>query len=137
VLLGSARRIHCGGHYFWWLETDESMSALGGTYIAHLLDRYEMLDHDWFIGRDEQEPWALVSEPYAPPATPEKIEALRRELAEIGVELLEYPRQQSTHMPDYTLLLVANVIDHCRLMGAVARLIVADCGQENAPMRGK
>jgi hypothetical protein len=79
VPLGPARRFHDGAHYYWWLETDESMSALGSTYVAHLFDRYGMLDHDWFIGRSDQEPWALVSEPYAPPATPEKIEALRRE----------------------------------------------------------
>jgi hypothetical protein len=76
VPLGPARRIHCNGHYDWWLETDESMSALGGTWLAHLFDRHRMLDHDWFIGRSDQEPWALVSEPYAPPATPDKIEAL-------------------------------------------------------------
>jgi hypothetical protein len=86
-----------------------------------------MLDHDWFIGRSDQEPWTLVSEPYAPPATPENIEALRRELAEIGVELLEYPKEQSTHASGHSLPLVANVVDHYRLMGAVARLIVADC----------
>jgi hypothetical protein len=109
------------------LETDESMSALGGTYIAHLFDRYKMLDHDWFIGRSDQEPWALVSEPYAPPATPEKIETLRCELAKIGVELLEYPKAQSTHAPGHSLPLVANVVDHRKLIGAVARLIAADC----------
>jgi hypothetical protein len=57
---------------------------------------------------------------------------LRRELAEIGVELLEYPRQQSTHAPDYALPLVANIVDNCRLMGAVARLIAADCGYPRA-----
>src|SRR5262245_19940949 len=90
VPLGPARRIHDDDHFHWWLETDVSMSALGGTYIAHLLDRHGILDHDWFIGRSDQEPWALVSEPYAPPATPEKIGALRHELAEIGVKLLEY-----------------------------------------------
>jgi len=128
VPLDGARRIHRGGPFYWWLETDESMAALSGTYIAHLFDRHEMLDHDWFVGRDDQEPWALVSEPYAPPATPEKIEALRRELAEIGVELLEYPKQQSTHAPGRTLPLVANTVDHIRLMRAVARLIVTDCG---------
>jgi hypothetical protein len=125
VPLGPARRIQ---HILdWWLQTDESMSALGGTYVAHLFDRHEMLDHDWFIGRSEQEPWALVSEPYTPPATPEKIEALRRELAAIGVALLEYPKTESTHAPGHALPLVANVVDHRRLMGAVARLIVADC----------
>src|SRR5262245_14349757 len=74
VPLGPARRIHDDDRFYWWLETDESMSALGGTWIAHLFDRHRMLDHDWFIDRSDQEPWALVSEPYAPPATPEKIE---------------------------------------------------------------
>src|SRR5262245_43176020 len=117
VPLGPARRFHDNDHFYWWLETNESMSALGCTYIAHLFDRHEMLDHDWFIGRDDQEPWALVSEPYTPPATPEKIETLRRELAKIGVELLEYPKRQSTHAPGHALPLVANVIDHRRLMG--------------------
>jgi hypothetical protein len=125
--LSAARRIHIAGPSHWWLETDESMSALGGTYIAHLFDRHGMLDHDWFIGRDDQEPWALVSEPYAPPATPEKIEVLRRELEDIGVELLEYPKAQSTHAPGHSLPLVANIVDHRRLMGAVARVIAADC----------
>src|SRR5262249_19423844 len=66
VPLSPARRIRCGGLSYWWLETDESMSALGGTWVAHLFDRHKMLDHEWFIGRDDQEPWALVSEPYAP-----------------------------------------------------------------------
>jgi hypothetical protein len=125
VPLDPARRFHDNDSYYWWLETDESMSALGGTWIAHLFDRHGMLDHDWFIGRSDQEPWALVSEPYG--TTPEKIAALRRELAEIGVELLEYPKQQSTHAPGHSLPLVANVVDHRRLMGAVARLIAADC----------
>src|SRR5262249_43286470 len=120
------RRIHPGGHR-WWFQTNESMSALGGTWVAHLFDRHRMLDHDWLIGRDNQEPWALVTEPYVPPATPEKIEVLRHELAEIGVELLEYPKEQSTHAPGHSLPLVANIVDHRRLMGAVARAIVADC----------
>jgi hypothetical protein len=127
VPLHPARRFHDNDHFDWWLETNESMSALGGTWIAYLFDRHDMLDHDWFIGRDDQEPWALVSEPYAPPATAEKIEALRHELAEIGVELLEYSKEQSTHAPGHSLPLVANIVDHRRLMEAVARLIVADC----------
>jgi hypothetical protein len=125
VPLDPARRFHDDDHYHWWLETNESISALGGTWIAHLFDRHGVLDHEWFIGRSDQEPWALVSEPYG--ATPEKIEALRRELAEIGVELLEYPKAQSTHAPNHSLPLVANIIDHHRLLGAVARLIAADC----------
>jgi hypothetical protein len=129
--LDAARRINHINCYRpisdWWLQTDESMSALGGTWIAHLFDRQNMLDHDWFIGRSDQEPWALVSEPYAPPATPEKIEALRHELNEIGVELLEYPKQQSTHAPGRSLPLVANIIDPYRLIGTVARVIAADC----------
>src|SRR5262245_52774644 len=125
VPLDPARRFHDNDHFYWWLETNESMSALGGTWIAHLFDRHGMLDHEWFIGRSDQEPWALVSEPYG--ATAEKIKALRHELAEIGVELLEYPKEQSTHAPGHSLPLVANVVEHIRLMGAVARLIVADC----------
>jgi hypothetical protein len=127
VPLEAARRIYDGPPFRWWLETDESMFALGGTWIAHLFNRHNMLDHDWFIGRDDQEPWALISEPYAPPATAEKLETLRHELTAIGVELLVYPKEQSTHAPGHALPLVANVVDHHRLMGAVARLIVADC----------
>jgi hypothetical protein len=57
--LRPARRIHSGTD--WWLQTDESMAALGGTYLAHLFDCREMLDHDWFIARSDQEPWALSS----------------------------------------------------------------------------
>jgi len=127
VPLGPAYRIRNNVPFYWWLETDESMSALGGTWVAHLFDRHGMLDHEWFIGRSDQEPWALVSEPYAPPATPEKIAALRHELAAIGVELLEYPKEQSTHAPGHSLPLVANIVNIRRLMGAVARLIAADC----------
>jgi hypothetical protein len=52
---------------------------------------------------------------------------LRRDLAEIGVELLD-SKQQSTHAPGHSLPLVANVIDIRRLMGAVARLITANLG---------
>jgi hypothetical protein len=55
---------------------------------------------------------------------------LRRELAEIGVELLEYPKEHSTHAPGHSLPLVANVVDHRRLMAAVAGTIVADCEWE-------
>jgi hypothetical protein len=61
-----------------------------------------MLDHDWFIGRSDQEPWALVSEPYAPPATPDKIEALRRELAAIGASVrvwMNYGRPGKSNYP--------------------------------------
>jgi len=64
VPLDPARRFHDDDHYHWWLETNESISALGGTWIAHLFDRHGVLDHEWFIGRSDQEPWALVSEPY-------------------------------------------------------------------------
>jgi hypothetical protein len=48
----------------WWLQTNESMCELGFTYLGHLFARRNMLDHAWMIGRDEHEPWALVSEPY-------------------------------------------------------------------------
>jgi hypothetical protein len=124
--LDAARRFHDNEHFHWWLETNESMSALGGTYIAHLFDRRDMLDHDWFIGRDNQEPWALVSEPYSH-IKPETIAELRRELKQIGVDLIQYPSEQSTHANGHALMLVANVTDIYSLMGAVGRHIVAAC----------
>jgi hypothetical protein len=110
----------------WWLQTDDSMNALGFVWIAHLFGRRGMYDHAWMIGRSDQEPWALVSEPYSH-IKPETIEQLRRELKEVGVELIEYPSEQSTHAPGHALMLVANMTGIRTLMGAVARLIVAAC----------
>ena len=112
----------------WWLQTDDSISALGFVWLAHLFDRHRLYDHAWRIGRRDQEPWALISEPYIPPAVPGAVKALRRELEEVGVELIEYPSEQSTHNPGGNIaVLVANVTGIHTLMGAVARLIAADC----------
>jgi hypothetical protein len=59
---------------------------------------------------------------------PGAVKALRRELEEVGVELIEYPSEQSTHNPGGNIaVLVANVTGIHTLMGAVARLIAADC----------
>jgi hypothetical protein len=102
------------------------MSALGFTYLGYLFERHGLLDHAWMIGRDTQEPWALISEPYSH-VTAATIAELRRELARIGVELIQYPSEQSTHAPGHALMLVANVTAIHTLMGAVARLIVAAC----------
>jgi hypothetical protein len=41
----------------WWLQTDDSISALGFVWLAHLFNRRHMLDHEWMIGRRDQEPW--------------------------------------------------------------------------------
>ena len=84
----------------WWLQTDECVVALGFSYLGYLFSERRLLDHDWIIGRDDQEPWALVSEPYSPPAIPAVVEELRNELEKVGVELLEYPSEQSTHYPE-------------------------------------
>lgn len=111
----------------WWFNTNASMTELGLQYVGYLFDRHKMLDHNWAIGRSEQEPWAVVSEPYDH-IKRETIEQLRRELDEVGVELIEYPSEQSTHAPGHTLLLVADVVNMDTLMGAVGRIIVADCG---------
>jgi hypothetical protein len=118
-------RISIGGlRPDWWFQTDDSMAALGFVYINHLFQRHGMRDHGWMIGRSDQEPWALISEPYSLVTA---MPALRRDLERVGVELLEYPTEQSTHNPGQTLMLVANVKSmHC-LMGQVARLIVAEC----------
>jgi hypothetical protein len=110
----------------WWLQTDDSMCALGYVWLAHLFDRRGMLDHDWMIGRSDQEPWALISEPYSH-VKAATIAELATELKDVGVELLEYSSEQSTHAPGQTLMLVANVLSIHALMGAVARLIVAEC----------
>jgi hypothetical protein len=110
----------------WWLNTNSSMGALGGVWIAHLFDRHGLYDHAWVIGRSDQEPWAVVSEPYDH-VKQENIEQLRRELKKIGVELIQYPTEQSTHAPGRTLPLVANIVDIHKLMGAVARQIVTAC----------
>jgi hypothetical protein len=39
----------------WWLQTVDSISALGFVWLAHLLDRHKMYDHAWTIGRSAQE----------------------------------------------------------------------------------
>jgi hypothetical protein len=52
---------------------------------------------------------------------------LRCELDQIEVELIQYPTEQATHDPGGTLPLVANVVSIHTLVGAVARLIVAEC----------
>ena len=110
----------------WWLQTDDSISALGLIWLAHLFDRHGMYDHAWMIGRSDQEAWALISEPYSH-IKPETIEELRRELERIGVDLIQYPSEQSTHAPGRALMLVANIVGIHTLCGAVARLIVAAC----------
>ena len=78
-----------------------------------------------FSGR-RLEPWALISEPYSH-VTAAAIVKLRCELEQIGVELIQYPSEQSTHAPGHALMLVANVTSIHTLVGAVARLIVAGC----------
>ena len=116
----------------WWLQTNECMSALGFTYLGYLFERHGMLAHAWMIGRDDQEPWALISEPFSH-AT---IAKLRCELEQIGVELLEYPTEQSTHASGHALMLVANVTGIHTLARAVARLIVASGAQSESDWRG-
>ena len=114
----------------WWFTTNDSICALGFVWIAHLFKRHGLYDHTWGIGRSDQEPWAFVSEPYSH-GTEANIEKLRRELDKIGVELIQYPIEQSTHcadVPGGTLPLVANVVNMDSLMGAVARHIVTACG---------
>ena len=105
----------------WWYQTDDSISALGGVYIGFLFQRYDLLDHDWRIGPREEEPWALVSEPYR---TADRVPKLREELEAVGCELLEYPAELATHNPDDSLVLVANIVDHQRLAAAIAHLII-------------
>lgn len=63
----------------WWLQTDDSVSALGLVWLAHLFGRQKLYDHAWMIGRSDQEAWALVSEPYSH-VTAATIAKLRREL---------------------------------------------------------
>lgn len=108
----------------WWLQTDDSISALGFVWLAHLFDRRGMFDHAWMIGRSDQEAWALVSEPFSH-VKASTIAELRSELEEVGVELLEYPSEQSTHAPGHALMLVANVLSIHSLSRAVAKVIVA------------
>jgi hypothetical protein len=110
----------------WWLQSDDCVSALGFVYLGYLFDQRGMLDHVWMIGRSDQEPWALISEPFSHIKAP-AIAELRSELAQVGTELLEYPTEESTHAPGQALMLVANVTSIHTLMGAVARLIVAAC----------
>ena len=104
----------------WWLHTDDSLSALGFVWLAHLFDREGLFNDAWMIGRSDQEAWALVSEPYVSRALPGALEGLRRELEQVGTDLLQYPAVQPT-------ILVADVVSIHALVGAVARLIAADC----------
>jgi hypothetical protein len=110
----------------WWMQTNESMCELGFTWLGHLFYRRHLLDHAWLLGRDEHEPWALVSEPYGHHTSLE-IEELRRELEKFGAQLLQYPSEQSTHAPGHTLMLVTYAEDIYGLMGATARQIAASC----------
>ena len=56
-----------------------------GLHLArHLFNRHKLFDHAWLIGRNDQEPWALISEPYVPPAIPDAIETLRQEFHRMG-----------------------------------------------------
>ena len=99
--LSGPRYIRDGGRNMsadWWLQTDDSISALGIVWLAHLFNRRGMLDHEWMIGRSDQEAWALVSEPYSH-VTAATIAEFRRELARVGVELIEYPTGELTHAP--------------------------------------
>jgi hypothetical protein len=109
----------------WWLQTDDSISALGFVWLAHLFNRHGLLDHDWMIGRSNQEPWALVSEPCKHDSALAAVAPLRRELEQVGTELIEYPSAQATHSPGDVQMLVANVVDIHALAKAVARQIIA------------
>ena len=104
----------------WWLQTDNLICALGFVWLAHLFERHDLYDHQWMIGRSDQEPWALVSEPYSHVTTAD-ITELRLELEKVGADLLEYPPLQSTHAPGHALMLVANVLDIHTLARAVAK----------------
>jgi hypothetical protein len=69
----------------------------------------------------------LVSEPYGGHRTPLEIKELRHELEKFRAQLLQYPKEQSTHAPGHALMLVAYVEDIYGLMGEVARQIAASC----------
>ena len=64
---------------WWWFQTNDSMAALGFVYLNHLFQRHRLRDHEWIIGRSDQEPWALISEPYDHGGGKQPlVEALRR-----------------------------------------------------------
>jgi hypothetical protein len=109
----------------------DSMSALGGIYIGYLFKHRNLFDHAWMIGRSDQEPSAVVSEPYSQgDDTPALIADLRIKLEHVGVELIEYPPEQSTHSPGPGIhVLVANIVSIHTLMGAVARYIAGQCAR--------
>jgi hypothetical protein len=60
----------------WWLQTDDSISAVGIVWLAHLFGRHRLYGHASMIGRSDQESWALVSEPYSPPSILAMVEEL-------------------------------------------------------------
>ena len=37
----------------WWLQTDDSISALGLVWLAHLFDRHKLYDHALSTHRDQ------------------------------------------------------------------------------------
>lgn len=123
VPLDGVRRIlGLGGD--WWFRTHEPLGLLGAIYVGSLFERHGLLDNEWVVGRTEQAPWALISEPYR---SADNVPKLRVELEAVGVELIEYPTEQATHHPGHTLMLCANIVDGRRLAAAVARLIVDSC----------
>jgi hypothetical protein len=63
----------------WWLQTNDSIFALCFVWLAHLFDRRGLFDHAWMIGRSDQEPWALISEPYGHASALAAVAPLREE----------------------------------------------------------
>jgi hypothetical protein len=96
-----------------WPQTDKSMSAIGVTYLEYLFERHNLLDHDWMIGRDDQEPRALVSEPFGHASASWCRCAVSWKKSGSSCSCIHPNRQRTVQM------LVANVTGGHTLMGAV------------------
>ena len=110
--------------------SDRRFDWLAFGWLAHLFEERDLLDHAWTMvfATKPCEPWVLVSEPYHP--DPFEVVALRKYLAQIGMELAEYPSDQSPWNPGGTTPLVAYAPPHSSidgLFGDAARQIAMAC----------
>jgi hypothetical protein len=88
--------------------------ALRIDEVCRKAGHYHPIDHAWMIGYDDRqnEPWALVTEPYpGTPEIPELVRQLNEALEDWAIEVRAFPTESSPWNPGGTVPIVASVIE--------------------------